>query len=188
MKLRNRVRLNGRNTHYLALSGMTLTLCLLSLMLFRGVFSLVQALIIPIVFVFLTTNQPWKYTGAASISMLILTFVFFSSQIVFMIIYLMMASFLMVLVSMIQRGSRKSYLLFIPYLIINGTLLFVGLRMTDVVFQTQLHAMMLRLTDNNNFLYVAIMMMESAFISVFHLLIILYFKRRKDKLFNKNVV
>lgn len=173
---------NGRNTHYISLSGMTLALCVLSLMIFRGPLSLLQALIIPMVVAIMTLKQPWKYTVSAGISLLILTLTFFVTQTVFMIIYLMMAYFLLILVTKLQRESRRYYLLIIPYVIVNALLLYLGLRLTDIIFQTPLHAMMLKLSSDNNFLYASIMAIESTFISTFHLLIVSNVYRRQSKI------
>lgn len=179
MKKINGTQFNGRNTHYIALSGMALALCLLSLMIFRGPLSLLQALIIPMVMVIMTIKQPWKYTFAAGISLLMLTMAFFLTQIIFMFIYLVMAFLLLNLVKKLQRESRRYYLLMIPYIIVNALLLYLGLRLTDIIFQTPLHAMMLKLSSDNNFLYASIMVIESAFISIFHLLIVLNVSRRQ---------
>ncbi|MDP2814629.1 MAG: hypothetical protein Q8S15_03785 [Erysipelotrichaceae bacterium] len=181
MKKANGTQFNGRNTHYIALSGMTLALCLLSLMIFRGPLSLLQALIIPIVMVIMTIKQPWKYTFAAGISLLMLTLAFFLTQIIFMIIYLMMAFLLLILVSTIQRGPRHRNLLIILYLLINALLLYLGLRLTDIIFQTPLHVMMLKLSSDNNILYASILIIESTFISIFHLLIVLNVSRRQAR-------
>ena len=98
-----KTRFNGNAAHYLAASGMTLTLCILSLMLFRGVLSILQALIIPAVIVLLTGRQPWIYTFAAGISLLVLTLVFFPTQVVFMAAYFMMDLILWGLVSLIKK-------------------------------------------------------------------------------------
>lgn len=178
----DKIQSSGKTAHYIAASGLALTLCLLSLMLFRGILSLLQALIIPVVIVLLTARQPWIYTFAAGISLLALTLVFFPTQLVFMIIYLLMAFMLLGLVKMTRNGSRRRYLLFIPYLLLNCLLLFFGLIMTDFVFMTQLHAMMLRLSGFNMVLYAAIILLEAAFISSLHLLVILYIRRRRAKL------
>lgn len=182
MKKISKNQYNGRTTHYIAISGMTLALCLLSLLMFRGPLSILQALIIPIVIVTMAIKQPWKYTFAAGISLLILTLAFFLTQTVFIIIYLLMAVFLMILVTNIHRESHRSYFLMIPYAIINAILLFLGLKLTDMIFQTPLHLMMLKLSGGNNFLYAAIMMIESAFISIFHLLIALNVSRRQARI------
>lgn len=182
MKKMNGTQFNGRNTHYIALSGMTLGLCLLSLMMFRGPLSILQALIIPIGMVIMTIKQPWKYTVAAGTSLLILTLAFFLTQIVFMIIYLLMTFLLLMLVTKIQRGPRNRTLLFIPYLLANALLLYLGLRLTDIIFQTPLHVMMLKLSNDRTFLYAAIMVIESAFISTFHLLIVLNVSRRQARI------
>ncbi len=175
------IRLTSKKARSIAASGMALTLCMLSLMLFRGIFSLMQALIIPAVLALLTARQPWIYTFAASLSLLVLTLVFFPTQFVFIITYLLMTAALLKLMVLTQNGSLQRYLLFIPYVIINGLLLYSGLRMTDFVFQTQLHAMMLRLSGDHSLLYAAIMMLEAAFISSLHLLIILTVRRRQIK-------
>ena len=65
---------------------------------------------------------------------------------------------------------------------LNSLLLFGGLILTDFIFQTQLHAMMLRLSGNSGLLYAAIMLLESAIISGLHLLFIFYAKRRLLKI------
>ena len=177
-----KTRFSGKTAHYLTASGMTLTLCLLSLMLFRGVLSLLQALIIPVVIVLMTGRQPWKYTIAAGLSLFVLTLAFFSTQVVFMVVYFMIALTLLGMLSLMKSGSRQRCLLFIPYWILNSLLLFFGLKMTDYVFQTPLHAMMLRLSSDDSLRYAAIMMLEAAFISGVHLLVIFYVRRRQTKI------
>ena len=176
------IPLNRKAARYIAASGMALTLCLLSLMLFRGILSILQALIIPVVIVLLTGRQPWKYTIAAGISLLVLTLAFFPTQAVFMVIYLLMALTLLGLVSLTKGGFQKRCLLCIPYVILNSLLLFFGLKMTDFVFQTQLHAMMLRLSGNAALPYAVIIILEAAFISSLHLLVILTVRRRQIKI------
>ncbi|MDW7655977.1 MAG: hypothetical protein SCM11_02255 [Bacillota bacterium] len=177
-----KTQFNGKAARYLAVSSLALTLCLLSLMLFRGVLSLLQALIIPILIVLLAASQPWIYTFAAGLSLLVLTLVFFPTQVVFMAVYFMMAIFLWGLVSLMKSKSRKRWLLFIPYVILNSLLLFFGLRMTDFVFQIPLHAMMLRLSGDDSLRYAAIMSLEAAFISGLHLLVIFFVRRRQTKI------
>ncbi len=175
----------SRVARYIAASGMALALCMMSLMLFRGVFSLVHALIIPMVIVLLTVRQPRTYQLAVALSLLFLTFAFFPTQLLFVMIYLLMALVLQKLPGMMQGASRLHYLLFVPYLFIIGLLLFLGLIMTDFVFLTQLHPMMLRMSGGKPILYAAIIMLESAFVSGFHLLFILFFRRRLTKVIEK---
>lgn len=182
MKILNRTQNNGRSIHYIALSGMTLALCLISLIMFRGPLSILQALIIPVVIVVMAIKQPWKYTFTASASLLILALTFFLTQTIFIIIYLVMAFLLLIIVTKIQRGPRHHFLLFIPYLIVNALLLYLGLRLTDVIFQTPLHFMMLKMTSDNFFLYAGIIMIESLFISALHLLIVLNVSKRQSKI------
>ena len=179
MRQQNKAQFGSKSVRYIAVSGMALTLCLLSLMLFRGVLSLMQALIIPVVIVLLISRQPLFYTSAAGISLLVLTVVFFPTQVVFMVVYLLIALALMGLVSLMKSGSRQRWFLFLPYVIFNSLLLFFGLKMTDFVFQTPLHTMMLRLSGDNSLRYAAIMMVEATFISILHLLVILTVRRRQ---------
>ena len=176
-----KTQFNGKTARYLTASGMALTLCMLNLMLFRGVLSLLQALIIPVVIVLLTDKQPWKFTIVAGLSLFVLTLVFFPTQVIFVVVYFLMALVLLGLASLLKSGSRQRGLLSIPYWILNCLLLFFGLKLTDFVFQTQLHTMMLRLSGDNSFLYMAIIMLEAALISSLHLLVIFYVRRRQIK-------
>ena len=175
------IALSSKRARSIAASGMALTLCMLSLMLFRGLFSLLQALIIPVILALLASRQPRVYTFAAGVSLLVLTLVFFPTQFVFMMIYLLMTFLLLNLLLLTQSGSLRCWLLFFPYLMLNSVLLYIGLRLTDFAFATQLHTMMLRLSGDNRFRYAAIMLVEAIFISSLHLLAILFVRRRQIK-------
>ena len=166
---------------HIAISGMALALCLISLMLFRGVLSLLQALIIPTVLVLLTGRQPWTYRLAVGSALLFLTLVFFPTQSVFIATYLLMTAVLFLYLRRVQPASRLRFLLFIPYWALNGVLLFVGLVMTDFVFLTQLHGMMLRMSGNHPMRYAAILLLEAAIVSACHLTFVQFFKRRLSK-------
>jgi hypothetical protein len=174
MRQTRKTRIYFIDVRYIAASGMALTLCLLSLLLFRGALSLLQALLIPLIIVLLTKGQPWKYMIAVGLSLFILTLIFFPTQAVFMVIYLLMTLILLGLLSLMKSGSRLRYLLIIPYWILNSLLLFFGLKMTDYIFQTKLHTMMIQLSGDNMLVYAAIMMLEAAFISILHFLLAQY--------------
>jgi hypothetical protein len=170
-----------QGARYVASSGMALALCLITLLLFRGLFSLLQALIIPVIILLLTARQPWPYTLATSLSLVALTLVFFPTQAVFVLTYLWMALILMKMGPLILGGARRRYLLIVPYLVLISVLLFLGIQATDFVFQTQLHAMMRRLSGRDNLRYAAIMMLEAALVSISHLLFIASIRRRQKQ-------
>lgn len=87
----------------------------------------------------------------------------------------------MKLLATAQNTPRLGYLLFIPYLLLNSLLLFIGLKVTDFIFLTPLHAMMLRLSGGSLFRYAAIMVLEATVVSGLHLVFVLFFRRRLKK-------
>src|SRR5690554_2567518 len=108
----------GGTARRVAASGMALALCLLSLLLFRGVLSLLQALILPGVLVLLASRQSWKAAALAGIALLLLTFALFTTQTVFVVLYLFMTLALLGYAALTRDQPRR--LLLIPYLLLTG--------------------------------------------------------------------
>lgn len=161
----------------IAFAGLSIAICLVCLILFRGVLSIVQVIIIPVVLVLLNGKQPLVYAAATGISLLILSLIFFPVQVVFVFTYLLLAFFLQKVHQHSNHRPLQKWGLRILYLFIVGLMLFTGIIITDKVLGTQLNTMMLRLSRGDQMVYFLIILLEALVVSTIHISSLLFYQK-----------
>ena len=151
------------------------TVCLL---IFRGPVSIVAALIIPAVIVLFACQNKPLYSGLLSIGLLVVTLLFFQTQLLFVAGYLCLALALNNLLISADMKVRLHPLPVMLYLLVTVIILYGGIRLTEHLFLVPLHQMMLRLSGHNPLRYAAIIFAESLFICAFNVVILKLFISR----------
>jgi len=151
----------------LTMSAFGLALSVLSLLLFRGPISIVSTFLVPAIIVLFSGNKNRGYV-LTSMSLLTVTLLFFPTQTIFVIGYILLGLFLKLLAFDSNLRVKLINLNFILYVIITALVLFLGIRLTELIFLVPLHTMMLRISGNTPLLYVGILIVEGILISIFN--------------------
>jgi hypothetical protein len=149
------------------MSAFGLALSVLSLLLFRGPISIVSTFLVPAIIVLFSGNKNGGYV-LTSMSLLTVTLLFFPTQTIFVIGYILLGLFLKLLAFDSNLRVKLINLNFILYVIITALVLFLGIRLTELIFLVPLHTMMLRISGNTPLLYVGILIVEGILISIFN--------------------
>lgn len=162
--------INKQRSLKLATSAMAIALCSVSLVMFRGSLSLLSAICIPIILtVFLIKYDRVSYLISVG-TLLIITLMFFTTQLIFVFLYIQMAVFLRKLVFSegLMAKSGVYIIGFGGYLLITVLVLFVGIRLTEFIFEIPLHKMMLNISNGSLVIYLLILTAEALIISTSH--------------------
>ncbi|SHF24902.1 hypothetical protein [Alkalibacter saccharofermentans] len=153
-------------------SAFALALSVVSLLLFRGSISIVSTFIIPVVIVlFSKRNELLSFTYIA-ISLLMVTVLFFQTQIIFVIGYLLLSVLLKHFLMDSAVKVKISFSGILKYLIAVIVILFIGIQLTQIIFLIPLHDMMLRLSNNLPYRYFGILLVEGIIITLVNLLLL----------------
>lgn len=140
----------------IVLSAIAISLALSSLMIFRGSTSLASALFIPLTIAIFTknhSNRLFIFTGAL---LVFSTVALFTTQTVFVLGYMLMGY-------MLKKAHGKFG--FLGYVVATAFLLYIGIRLTELVFLVPIHQMMNRISGGSIFVYGGIVLFESLFVS-----------------------
>lgn len=165
-------------TSVLTRSAIALALCMVSLLLFRGATSIVSTFIIPVVIVIFSKRKESASFIYISAGLLMMTALFFQTQIIFVIGYLLLS---LVLKNFFLDSTMKmkvSLSGIVKYLISVIVVLFIGIQLSQIIFLIPLHDMMLRISGNNPLGYLGILLLEGIVIILIHLLILKAFTSR----------
>ena len=156
----------------MARAAIALALCISSLILFRGTISIVSAFFIPAIIAGFSFNVKNLYFSFIYIGLILITLLFFTTQIVFVTAYI----FLSIAIRMFLLDEYLKVKASLPnsiiYVILVIIILFLGLWCTEFFLQIPIHTMMLRLSGGNYFKYFGILLIESIFIFIFNILIL----------------
>ena len=167
----------------IVLSAMALALSLLSLLLFRGTLSLLSMIFIPATLAVFLARQKISYFLLTGLALQLLTLALFTTQSVFVFLYFMLAFVLRTYRAYASTSAsavkskpsstlRLQRLFIILYPVIVSLIIFTGIKLTDLVFMTPLHQVMLRLSRDNTGIYLIILLVEALIISTAHLLLL----------------
>jgi hypothetical protein len=161
------MNINNGKIKTLTMSAFGLALSVLSLILFRGPISIVSTLLIPAIIVLFSGNKLEGY-AFSSIGLFIITLLFFPTQIIFVSGYAILG---LLLKSLALSSNQKVKIhpgKFMLYLLITSLVLYMGLRLTELLFLVPLHAMMLGISRGSSAIYAGILILEGLFVSVFN--------------------
>jgi|GEM_PF-1138911 len=176
-------------TGVLTRSAIALALCVVSLLLFRGAISIVSTFIIPAVIVLFSKRREITSFIYVSTGLLMMTVLFFQTQIVFVIGYLLLSIVLKHYFTDSAMNMRISLLGIVKYLLSVILVLFIGIQLTQIIFLIPLHDMMLRLSGDDPIRYFLILLVEGIAVTLINLLILKAFiSRIKGKQHHKTVI
>ena len=143
--------------------------------LFRGTTSLLAAMIIPILLFIFLHKFSLNDTLIVSFALILLTFIFITTQTVFMFIYACLGFALRLLIPK-EKQNILFYRLLLYWILVNATLL-IGIILTELLFAIPLHTFMLRISGGNALIYTLILSLEGLIVATFHTLLIRKLKR-----------
>jgi fucose 4-O-acetylase-like acetyltransferase len=152
-------------TKPLTMAAFAVALSAVGPMFFRGPLSLVSALYVPAVLVLFTKDGGLTNQVLTAIALLAVALLFFQAQIVFVLGYVLLSFTLRLLVAAPNLTLRLQPALVAGYTLLAAAVLFLGIRLTDFIFGVPLHAMMLRISGNNLWVYFGILLVEALLIS-----------------------
>lgn len=153
-------------------SAIALALSVVSLLLFRGAISIVSTFIIPVVIVlFSRRNELYSFVYIAA-GLLMMTVLFFQTQIIFVIGYLLLSIVLKHFLMDSALMVKLSFSGILKYLLAVIIILFMGIQLTQMIFLIPLHDMMLRLSNNQPYRYFGILLVEGIAITLVNLLLL----------------
>jgi len=161
-----------QQTEVLAYAGIALALSVVSLMIFRGPVSIVSTFIVPAVVAIFARKKLFPYYLLTSMGLLIMTFVFFITQIIFVIGYILLSIALKILFIDSEINIKVGWQGFLIYTLLVIVVLFMGIQLTQTVLSIPLHDMMLRMSNHRYSIYFAILLLESIAITLINFLII----------------
>jgi len=168
--LKNNLKIAQSLRNNIPKASLTIALSLVISFLFRGTTSLFSAMIIPIILLlFMSSFRFFDYL-IVSITLILLTLIFITTQAIFMLVYTFLGFFQRILI----YGNIKSntYIKISIYCFVVIASLFLGIFLTEITFSIPLHTFMLKISKNSALIYLLILCVESIIITLSHFLIL----------------
>jgi len=159
-------------------SAISICLCMASLLLFRGSVSLISAVTIPLIIATLSIRLHLRYDLLIAAGLSIITGLFFTTQLIFVITYLLMGLLIQLIFRLKTSNVISLWMVRLLYVMSTGILLYLGIRLTEAIFYIPLHEMMLRMSNGNVGVYSLIILAEALFVSVIHFVFIQVIRKR----------
>lgn len=157
-------------------SSFAVGISIICLLLFRGPISIASTFLIPPIIVLFSNKVTSLYYLLTSIGLLLNTIVIFPTQLVFVFTYLILA---MALAYITKKGDKNiSRLQILLYFLLTIAALFIGIRLTQVIYMIPLHTMMLRLSNGSYLFYFFIVFVEALIVCIFNFGLLKLFKKR----------
>lgn len=171
------MRINNRQLiQTITRASFTLALSAVCIMMFRGPISIVSTFLIPPIIVLFSNRYISLYYILTFMGLVLMTMIFFPTQLVFVFTYILLA---LVLDNITKKGGKyPSFNKIITYISLTIITLFIGIRLTQLIYMIPLHTMMLRISRNNFFFYFAILFVEGLIVSMFNFGILKVLRKR----------
>lgn len=171
------MRINNRQLiQTITRASFTLALSAVCIMMFRGPISIVSTFLIPPIIVLFSNRYISLYYILTFMGLVLMTMIFFPTQLVFVFTYILLA---LVLDNITKKGGKyPSFNKIITYISLTIITLFIGIRLTQLIYMIPLHTMMLRISRGNFFFYFAILFVEAFIVSMFNFGILKVFRKR----------
>jgi hypothetical protein len=136
--------------------ALSLTVIVISLFLFKGTTNLINAIIIPVtLYINLRGWQP-RQVASVFAAFLLLCAILFNYQIIFASIYCLITS-----VYLILNARKVNLLVTAIVLTLIATVCFaIGIKLTDLIFMTQIETLLLKVLHGNLLVYYLIIFVE----------------------------
>lgn len=155
-------------TQRLTHTAVSLTLIIISFMLFRGSSNFLNAVTIPLVFYLNFSKFDFKYFSTLVLLSFIISILFFFQQLIFIFFYALMALFIKYLLQYNYHQFIKIIILSLGF----GIGFYTTLTLTDVLLGTALRNILVSVAAGNIFFLILIYTLVSLFASISLLLII----------------
>lgn len=166
------------------MAALTLALSSVSIFLFRGPISILSAFLIPVIIVLFSRGYGMVYHILVSMGLLLISLMFFQTQLIFTAGYALLAVGLRVLLLDRNMNLKLSIIKTLLYLTFVVLTLSAGLWLTEKIFLIPLHTMMLKLSGGKILFYLGILIIESILVTLCHILVLNGFlKRLRIRLF-----
>lgn len=166
-----------RNSILVARSALSMAVSLLSLLIFRGPVSIFSAFLIPAIIVVFAGSFGLPYYILTTGGLLLTTFLFFPTQILFVVGYALLALFLKLIFLKGER-LRTNFPRVLVYAATASLAVFIGIYLTELIFMVPLHSMMIRLSGGSPLIYGFIIGAEGGLIAISNLLLLKVFVSR----------
>lgn len=154
-------------TATIAQGALTIALIFVSFLLFRGATNILNAFFVPLVLYFYSMGKKaWEIIAVDGVLILFCVF-FFQMQIVFIVVYCLIAYFLKLLNDISVHPALASLLLTIGV----SLSFWAGIILTDLFFGTRVNTIMMDLLHGNVLAYIIMLLIEGALVGVSLLLL-----------------
>lgn len=130
---------------------------------FKGPTNILNALFVPLTLLIFSFKSNFKERMIFYGTVILFSALFFNVQIFFIIAYCVIAAILRVI--HVNRFKILGSILLLTVSV--GFLFYLGIVLTDLVFQTQINSIMMNVLNNNILIYSIIIIIEAGFVSVF---------------------
>lgn len=168
-------------TQMLTMASFSLAVSTVSILLFRGPISILSALLIPAIIVLFSKGSGMTYYVIVSMGMMILSVMFFQTQVIFMALYVFLAIALRMLVINQSWNLVLSISGVLLYLFTVVLALFSGIWLTEKLLLVPIHTMMQMVSDGRVLVYFLILLIESVLVTLCNFLVLGKFGRLKVK-------
>lgn len=132
-------------------------------LLFKGPTNILNALFVPLTLLIFSFKSNFKERMIFYSTVILFSALFFNTQIFFIIAYCFIAAILRV----IQVNSFKTIGSLLLLTMSVGFLFYLGIVLTDLVFQTRINSIMMNVLNNNILVYTVVIIVEAGIVSVF---------------------
>jgi len=167
-------------TKKLTHTAISLTLIIISFMLFRGSTNIFNAVIVPLVFYLNFDKFDFKYFSTLILISLIIAVLFFFQQLFFIFLYALMAVFIKYLLQNNYHQLLKIIILSFGF----GIGFYATLTLTDTILGTALRKVLASVAAGNIYLLILLYTVTSLFVSISLLLIIPQIEKQLQSNFN----
>ena len=159
----------------LARSGLAIVLSVVFIMLFRGPISIISALTIPAGIALFMRPASRAHFILTSFALLIIVVIFVPTQSVFALCYIILATGLKYFIVSNSGKIKLGFFSVVAYILCASASIYLGIRLTELIFSIPLHQMMLHLSAQHFLRYLLIVLIEGVLICIANLSLLHFF-------------
>lgn len=153
---------------------MALTLIYVFFLLFKGPTNILNTLFVPLTIFIFSYRNNLRERLIFYFTILIFSALFFNIQIFFVMAYCIIAAILRI----ITVNNFRMISSFISLTTSLSLLFYLGIILTDLVFQTRMYSITMKVLNNNIGVYLTVLLIEASFICILLLFFSKLFKKR----------
>lgn len=146
--------------------ALTIALIVVFFTFFKGVTNILNAFFVPMILFTFSINRNTLELLAVFVAAIAMSALFFNLQLVFIVFYCIIALILSIL-------SRKNINFVLSAVILSAAVTFFfwsAINLTDILFKTRMNEIMLKLMNENKFLYMMLLTFEGTVVGIGQLL------------------